>query len=30
MGFCTPEQTGRFLELAPQVEKAMAGEGSCC
>ena len=26
-GFCTPEQTGRFLELAPQVEKAMADEG---
>jgi polyphosphate kinase 2 (PPK2 family) len=22
MGFCTPEETGRFLELAPTVEKA--------
>src|SRR5258707_9836014 len=27
MGFCTPEQTGRFLELAPGVEKAMADDG---
>ena len=27
MGFCTAEQTRRFLELAPQVEKAMADEG---
>ena len=27
MGFCTPEQTERFLELAPGVEKAMADEG---
>jgi polyphosphate kinase 2 len=27
MGFCTPEQTGRFLELTPGVEKAMAEDG---
>ena len=27
MGFCTPEQTGRFLELVPAVEKAMADDG---
>ena len=27
MGFCTPEQTERFLELAPGVEKAMADDG---
>jgi len=27
MGFCTPEETGRFLELAPAVEKAMADSG---
>ena len=27
MGFCTPEQTGRFLELAPGVEKAMTDDG---
>ena len=27
MGFCTPAQTERFLELAPGVEKAMADEG---
>src|SRR4029077_13248937 len=27
MGFCTPEETERFLELAPLVEKAMADEG---
>src|SRR5450432_3361231 len=27
MGFCTPEETGRFLELAPAVEKAMADDG---
>jgi len=27
MGFCTPEETERFLELAPGVEKAMADEG---
>ena len=26
-GFCTPGETGRFLELAPGVEKAMADEG---
>ena len=30
MGFCTPEDTERFLELAPAVEKAMADSGSCC
>ena len=27
MGFCTPEQTDRFLELVPGVEKAMADNG---
>src|SRR4029453_6744257 len=27
MGFCTPEETERFLELAPGVEKAMADNG---
>ena len=27
MGFCTPEETKRFLELAPAVEKAMADTG---
>jgi polyphosphate kinase 2 len=27
MGFCTPEDTERFLELVPGVEKAMADEG---
>ena len=27
MGFCTPEETERFLELAPPVEKAMADTG---
>ncbi len=27
MGFCTPEETKRFLELAPGVEKAMADAG---
>jgi polyphosphate kinase 2 len=27
MGFCTPEQTGRFLEQAPAVEKAMVDNG---
>ncbi len=27
MGFCTPEQTQRFLELAPGVEKAMVESG---
>src|SRR5580692_5032330 len=27
MGFCTPEDTERFLELAPAVEKAMADSG---
>jgi polyphosphate kinase len=27
MGFCTPEQTERFLEQAPAVEKAMAESG---
>jgi len=27
MGFCTPEETDRFLELVPGVEKAMADNG---
>ena len=27
MGFCTPAETGRFLELVPGVEKAMADDG---
>jgi polyphosphate kinase 2 len=27
MGFCTPEQTERFLEQTPAVEKAMADNG---
>jgi polyphosphate kinase 2 len=27
MGFCTPEDTERFLELTPGVEKAMADDG---
>jgi polyphosphate kinase len=27
MGFCTPEQTERFLEQAPMVEKAMVDSG---
>ena len=27
MGFCTPEQTRRFLELTPGVEKAMTDDG---
>jgi polyphosphate kinase len=27
MGFCTPEETERFLELAPSVEKAMVDSG---
>jgi polyphosphate kinase 2 len=27
MGFCTPEDTERFLELVPGVEKAMADNG---
>ena len=27
MGFCTPEETKRFLELAPAVEKAMTEDG---
>jgi polyphosphate kinase len=27
MGFCTPEETERFLELAPSVEKAMVDDG---
>ena len=27
MGFCTPEQTDRFLELVPGVEKAMVDNG---
>ena len=27
MGFCTPQETERFLDLVPGVEKAMADEG---
>ena len=27
MGFCTPEETGRFLGLVPGVEKAMTDDG---
>jgi polyphosphate kinase len=27
MGFCTPAETGRFLQLAPLVEKAMTDDG---
>ncbi len=27
MGFCTPEETERFLELAPEVERAMVDSG---
>ncbi len=27
MGFCTPQDTGRFLHLVPGVEKAMADDG---
>jgi len=27
MGFCTPEETKRFLDLLPQVEKAMVDSG---
>ena len=27
MGFCAPEETERFLELAPAVEKAMSEDG---
>jgi polyphosphate kinase 2 len=27
MGFCTPAETGRFLGLVPEVEKAMADDG---
>ena len=27
MGFCTPQETERFLELTPGVEKAMADDG---
>ena len=27
MGYCTPEQTERFLEMVPQVEKAMVDDG---
>ena len=27
MGFCTPEQTAKFLELVPAVEKAMVESG---
>jgi polyphosphate kinase len=27
LGYCTPEQTKRFLEMIPQVEKAMVDDG---
>jgi polyphosphate kinase 2 len=27
MGYCTPEQTKRFLDMVPQVEKAMVDDG---
>jgi polyphosphate kinase len=27
MGFCTPEESARFLGLVPGVEKAMADDG---
>ncbi len=27
MGYCTPEQTKRFLDMIPQVEKAMVDDG---
>jgi polyphosphate kinase 2 len=27
LGFCTPEETERFLEIAPQVERAMVDSG---
>ncbi len=27
MGYCTPKQTKRFLEMVPQVEKAMVDDG---
>ena len=27
MGFCTPEETERFLQLAPAFEKAMTDSG---
>ena len=27
MGYCTPEETKRFLEVVPQVEKAMVDDG---
>ncbi len=27
LGYCTPEQTARFLEMAPAVEKAMVDSG---
>ena len=27
MGFCAPEETGRFLDLVPGVEKAMTDDG---
>jgi polyphosphate kinase len=27
MGFCTPEQTQKFLEMAPGIEKAMVESG---
>jgi polyphosphate kinase 2 (PPK2 family) len=27
MGYCTPEQTEKFLEQVPAVEKAMVDDG---
>ncbi len=30
MGFYSPEEAERFLQLVPGVEKAMADWGSCC
>ena len=27
MGFCTQEETGHFVQMAPQVEKVMVGRG---
>ena len=29
MGFCQPEETERFLELAPAFERAMVDSGMC-
>ena len=30
MGFCKPEESERFLEQVPAVEKAMVDSGYCC